>query len=384
MPEAAAESRFNRHFVPGLVMRSVLVGATYSTGREVTEFFLKFGAFSGLVGLVLATALFSLFCIIALELARRYQVLDYRSFSRLYMGRLWFLYELGFVFGVMLTLSTIAAAAAEMGSDLLHLPPIACSLLLMAAIAALVFAGSGKLEKIMALWSMFFYAAYAVLLVMALFAFRNQIVTAFRPMPLSGGAMVSAVIYAGFSCSILPIVIFVARHMRTPSDSIISGALSGPLVFLPGLALLIILTPFMPGIVDAPVPVMTVLNSLGLAWLVTLIKVAILGELSLNGAGLLHGVNERVANEVAERGRKLPWLVRPVLAAAALVFSVYLADAVGLIQLVSLGFRYGALLFLIVMVLPIITRGVWMLLPRKKRARRKAETVSAREDPDAA
>ena len=38
------DSRFNRHFTPGLVMRSTLVGATYSTGREVTEFFLQAGA----------------------------------------------------------------------------------------------------------------------------------------------------------------------------------------------------------------------------------------------------------------------------------------------------------------------------------------------------
>ena len=369
------ENRFNRLIMPGLVMRSTLVGATYSTGREVTEFFLKFGAFSALIGLLLATALFSLFCIVALELARRYQVLDYRSFSRIYMGRLWFLYEIGFVFGVMLTLSTIAAASAEIGGDLLGLPSIACSLLLMAAIALLVFSGSRILERVMAIWSMFFYAAYATLLGLALYAFWDQIVAALAPTPVDPGSLFSAVIYAGFSCSILPIIIFVARHIETPRDATIAGALAGPMVFLPGLALLIMLVPFLPGIIETPVPVMTVLDSLVVPWLVTIIKIAILGELALNGAGLLHGINERVANTAAESGRALPWLFRPALATAALVFSVYLAEAVGLIDLVALGFRYGAMLFLVVMVLPIITRGLWMILP-KQRQGDNAETSS--------
>lgn len=362
------ESGFNRYFVPGLVMRSTLVGATYSTGREVTEFFLKYGAFSGLVGLALTTALFSVFCIIALELARRFKVLDYRSFSRIYMGRLWFLYELGFLFGVMLTLSTIAAAAAEIGGDLLHLPNLACALIVMGMIVALVYAGSAILEKVMAVWSMVFYVAYAILLALAIYTFGDQILGALRPVPVPADALLSATIYAGFSCSILPIVIFVARHIETPRDSAISGALAGPMVFLPGFALLLMLTPFLPGIVEAPVPVMNVLNSIGAPWLITLIKIAILGELALNGAGLLHGVNERVANAMAERKSKLPWIVRPLLAAAALIFSVYLAEAVGLINLVALGFRYGAMAFLIIMVLPILTRGVWMLLPRKASA----------------
>ena len=362
------ESRFNRLLMPGLVMRSTLIGATYSTGREVTEFFLKFGAFSGLVGLIAATVLFSGFCIVALELARRYQVLDYRSFSRIYMGKLWFLYEIGFIFGVMLTLSTIAAASAEIGADLFKLPAFATSLLVMMTIAVLVFAGSAILERVMAIWSMFFYAAYALLLALALYAFWDQILIALSPAPVDPRSLLSALIYAGFSCSILPVIIYVARHLETTRDATIAGALAGPMVFLPGLALLIMLVPFLPGIIDEPAPVMNVLDSINAPWLVTVIKIAILGELSLTGAGLLHGINERIANAAVERGRQLPWVFRPLLAVAALFFSVYLAAAVGLIDLVAFGFRYGAMLFLIIMVLPIITRGLWMILPQSQRS----------------
>ena len=356
-------------------MRSVLVGATYSTGREVTEFFLKYGGFSSLVCLILATALFSFACIIALELARRFQVLDYKSFSRVYLGRLWFLYEFGFIFGVLLTLSTIAAAAAEIGSDLFGLSPLACSVMLMAAIALLVYGGSGVLERIMSIWSMFFYASYFLLLGLSLWVFHEQVLSALTPAPISGEAIITATIYAGFNCSILPVIIFVARHLQSTRDATVAGALAGPLVFVPGLALLLMLVPFLPGIITAPVPVMTVLGSLKVQWLAVVIKLAILGELALNGAGLLHGINERIANSIEERKSRMPWIVRPAIAVSALIFCVYVAERVGLIALVAVGFRSGALAFLIIMVLPLITRGLWIVTGR--RTRKPGENPSA-------
>ena len=45
------------------------------------------------------------------ELARRYQVLDYKRFCKVYLGPFWFLFEIGFIYGVVLTLSVVAAAA---------------------------------------------------------------------------------------------------------------------------------------------------------------------------------------------------------------------------------------------------------------------------------
>ncbi len=86
----------------------------------------------------------------------------------------------------------------------------------------------------------------------------------------------------------------------------------------------------------------------------------------LNGAGLLHGVNERIAKGLQDRNRPMPSYLRPVVSLAAIIFSVYLAEQFGLIKLVAAGFRYGAYLFLIVMVLPLLTRGLWMAIPRAR------------------
>src|SRR6267143_977058 len=253
-------TRFRRHFLPGLVMRSVLVGATYATGREITEYFLKYGAFSSLIGLLITTTLFSSACIIALELARRYRVFDYKSFSELYMGPFWFMYELGFLYGVVMTLSIIGAASGEITSDLFGISPLTGTWVVMIAIAMLVCLGSSRIERVMSAWSIFFYFAYAVLMLLSLYFFGAKVPEKLLPQAIRIEAIGSAAVYAGFCCAILPVVIFVARHLESRKDAVIAGSLAGPLVFLPGLALLMILIPFYPEIVTAPVPIMNVLN----------------------------------------------------------------------------------------------------------------------------
>lgn len=356
-------STLQRYFIPGLVIRSVLIGATYSTGREVTEFFLRHGVFSAFVGILITTAIYSVACIVAFELAFRYQVLDYKSFSRVYMGRWWFLYEVGFVFGVMLTLSAIAAATGQFGAELFG-STLTASVVAMLAIAGLVSLGSARLEKIMSVWSVLFYGAYGVMLLFCFIHFGPEIGARLKVGPIGLDTVKSAVIYACFNCTILPVMIFVARHFHSSRDARIAGAFTGPLVILPGLAIILMLIPFTPGVVNAPVPIVLVLDALALPWLALIIKIAIVGELALNGAGLLHGVNERVAKALADRHLTAPRMWRAILALAIIVFSVYLAEKIGLIRLVAAGFRYGGALFIAIMLLPLLTRGVSLLLQK--------------------
>ena len=43
------------YLVPGAVLQSVMVGGGYGTGREVVEFFTRFGLLGGLAGITIAT-----------------------------------------------------------------------------------------------------------------------------------------------------------------------------------------------------------------------------------------------------------------------------------------------------------------------------------------
>ena len=71
-----------RLLIPGAVLQSVMIGGGYGTGREVVEYFTRFGAGPGLFGLVLAGVGIAVVFALSLELARRAGAYDYRTFFK--------------------------------------------------------------------------------------------------------------------------------------------------------------------------------------------------------------------------------------------------------------------------------------------------------------
>jgi uncharacterized membrane protein YkvI len=48
------------------------------------------------------------------------------------------------------------------------------------------------------------------------------------------------------------------------------------------------------------------------------------------------------------------------------VIAIYVAASVGIIDLIGQGYRYTSYFFLLVFVLPLMTRGLWILVRRKQ------------------
>ncbi len=173
-------------------------------------------------------------------------------------------------------------------------------------------------------------------------------------------ALWSGITYTGYNIIVIPILIFVARNFATRREALIAGALAGPLILLPGFALLLALSAFYPQIVDSPLPVTFVLGKLGIPAFSILIQLVILGALIKTGAGLLHG-GERLARAWRTAASGSPRFVRPAVAAGA-VIAVYAASSFGLVDLIGKGYRYSSYFFLIVFLLPLLTRGLWLVL----------------------
>ena len=50
---------FQRYLLPGFAFKAVVIGGGYATGRELVEFFLPSGPRGGLLGMLLAMAIWS-------------------------------------------------------------------------------------------------------------------------------------------------------------------------------------------------------------------------------------------------------------------------------------------------------------------------------------
>ena len=181
--------------------------------------------------------------------------------------------------------------------------------------------------------------------------------------PVHFGQSVSdSISYAGYNIAILPVLIFVARNFTSRREALIAGALAGPLILLPGFAFLLTLSAFYPAILDVPLPVTVVLAKLGNPFLTWLASVVVLGAFLKTGVGLIHGLNERFARSFAERGVAMPRGARPAIAVALMATAVYLATSLGIVELIGRGYRYSSYFFLAVFVVPVATKGVWLIL----------------------
>jgi uncharacterized membrane protein YkvI len=353
--------------VPGLVIQAVLVGGGYATGRELVEFFLSRGPATALAGLAFTALMFSAAAMISFELARRYQAFDYKSFCRIYLGRFWVLFEIGYYALLLLILAVVSAAAGKVLRDMFGSAELLNSLLFMAVVAFVIYFGNSLIEKVISAWSLVFYLSYGTMFTLVVWKFGPALRVALGAVPLDAAQAVSAGFsYSGYNIVILPILIFVARNFQSRREALVAGALAGPLILLPGLASLLALAAFYPDILTAPVPISVVLQRLANPTLTACVQVVTLGAFIKTGVGMLHGLNERVARAAVERGRVMPRYLRSAIAVSMMVIAIYVAASVGIIDLIGQGYRYTSYFFLLVFVLPLMTRGLWILVRRKQ------------------
>ena len=140
-----------------------MIGGGYATGRELVEFFLSSGPVGGLLGMLVASLIFSVISALSFELARMTCSYNYRSFFHQLLGKGWFLFEISYFALTFLILAVLGAAAGELGSEHMGLQNTVGTVVLMALIGLLVFWGTVLIEKVLAAWSILLYITYAVL-----------------------------------------------------------------------------------------------------------------------------------------------------------------------------------------------------------------------------
>jgi len=353
---------FQRYLLPGLVFQSVIVSGGYATGRELVEFFLSRGPVAGILGLGVATVVFSIVLMLTFELARQLAAFDYRTLFKHILGRLWFVYEILYIVAILVALAVLGAAAGEIIATTFGVPRAVGTVGLMAIIAMLVFFGTRAIERFLAGWSFVLYAAYATLIVYCLMAFGDDIGRNLGAPQAYAGWLKSGVTYAGYNLAVIPALIFAARHLESRRDAFAAGLLGGPIAAIPALFFLLAMVSQYPDILSSPVPLTFMLDQLGVAWLALVFPVVIFGTFIETGSAVIHASNERIAHVYEEHGSSMPAIMRPAIALGFLVVAIYLAATFGIIALIRNGYGYLTYGFLAIYLLPLLTRGVWLIV----------------------
>ena len=357
----AQPSVFKRYFLPGFIYQSVVIGGGYGTGRELAEFFLSHGPLGGLLAMAISTVIWSAVSAASFELARMSRSYDYRRFFQHLLGRGWFLYELCYFGQLAIVLAVIAAAAGTILQKTFQLPYALGVIGMMVAVGVLVFRGSSVIERTLAGWSFVLYGVYVVFFLWCFTRFGSDIVASFNTTNLGFGWIVGGVKYAAYNLAIIPAILFTVRHASTRQEAVGAGILAGPIAMFPAFLFYLAMTGQYPDIAAAAVPADVLLDILGSRTFQLTFYVMLFGTLIETATGMVHAINERVAARFREQGREFPRYGRPTIALIWLTGGAAIAG-VGLVNLIAKGYGTLSWFFLAVFVIPVLTRGVAMIV----------------------
>ncbi|MEO9599501.1 hypothetical protein [Parasphingorhabdus sp.] len=367
---------FRIYFVPGLVLQSVVIGGGYGTGREIVEFLLSQGAVGGLLGLLVATIVWSTTLAVSFELARISGAYDYKTFIKQLLGPAWFVFELVFLVGLLLVLSVVGAASGELVHSMTGAPNIVGIIVAMIAISFIVFKGSDFITKLFAIWAIFIYIGYAALIIFTLSYFSDDALSHFGHAKDTGNWAFNGAKYAALNVGIVPAILFSVRHLRTRRETLIAGALSGPIIMAPALLLFLSLLSLYPGILSEAIPTNALLAAIDIPFFTIFFQILLLGTIIDTGAAFVHGFNERLAQSIKNQNRPFTALHRAGLGLIIFAISAFIAERIGLISLVSHGYGAFTLISIAVFLVPVLTWGIWQVI-RAERDQQAQQSIAA-------
>jgi uncharacterized membrane protein YkvI len=338
-----------------------MIGGGYGTGRELVEFFTRFGISNGFLGQLLATALISTAFTLTLLLAVRFGTYDYRSFFRLLLGRGWITFEALLVVLFIIVLAVMGSAAGGILNDNFNLPERAGAIIMLVVVVVLTFFGRELITRVLASWSVLLYAVF-----IAYFAAVMGGLTAADwqdklTWSVNGDWLVGGVQYALYNVSAVPIILYSARAIETPRQAATAGALGGLIAMAPGMLFHLSFVGAYPGILNESLPVYAMFDALALPALHACYLVVLFGTFIETGAGNIQGFIERVDGWWLEhRGTTLRRGQHATIAAGALILAGVLSD-IGIVDLIARGYGTVAWGFLFVYLIPLFTIGVYRL-----------------------
>jgi uncharacterized membrane protein YkvI len=373
--ERLVRGPFGKIVLPAIILQSVLIGGGYATGREIVTYGAKYGS-AGWLAVVAIWVGFTVMAVLTFEVARTFDVYDYKSFIEQIIGRAWPVFDLLFLVMAVLVIAIMASAAGNIMEQTIGIPYLGGVGIVILVVGVLSYAGESLIERFKTGGTTFLYLAYIVFGAIVLSATWGEITTVFATGstgyvddagPVS--VLQSGILYVGYNLVVFPAVFFALRRQTTRRESIVSGVLAGSLMTLPVAITYVAFMGFDPAesVMGAPVPWLPVLERVGGTALIAFYGVVMGWTLIETSVGLIHALVDRIDENIAavrvgplEGQTSLSKLQSGALAVGVLVGALLLSR-VGIIALVAQGYTIMAYVFIALFAVPLLTVGVFRI-----------------------
>ena len=226
---------FRVYVIPGAILQSVIIGGGYGTGRELVEYFTRYGPLGGLMGMAVTFVCWALVLAVTYEFARVFRVYDYRSFFKELLGPAWIAFEVLYLLMFLLVLAVVASAAGEILRESFQIPYGVGLLVMLAAVGGLVFFGRETVTRSLAIWTLVLYALFVIYFVLALEKSGSTIAARLREGEALAGWAVSGFQYALYNLAVVPAILFSVRELATRREAIGAAVLASLITIIPAL-----------------------------------------------------------------------------------------------------------------------------------------------------
>lgn len=370
--ERLTSGPFGKIVLPAIILQSVLIGGGYATGREIVAYGAKYGAAGWLAVLGIWIG-FTVMAIATFELARTFQVYDYKTFIRQIIGRLWPVFDLLFLVMAVLVIAIMASAAGNIMEQTIGIPYLVGVGIVIAIVGVLSYAGETLLEQFKTGGTAFLYIAYIVFAVIVLSQVWGDVTSVFATGDTSYvenastlSVLQSGILYVGYNLVVFPAVFFALDRQETRREAIISGILAGTMMTLPFALTYVTFMGFYPAeeVMGAEVPWLQVLESAGGTLLIGFYGVVMGWTLVETSVGLIHALLDRVDENIEDialgplAGQEGLSKVQSGALAVGILVGALLLSRVGIIALVAQGYTMMAYFFIALFALPLLTVGL--------------------------
>ena len=351
-------------FAVALVWFTTHFGGGFASGRQVVEYYNKFGwyaVFTPIISLIIMASVYY----IAWNFTVAHGTYNYKSwanaFFKPYERFFSTIYEI--LFNLILLTAT-AVAFATGGATLketLGTPYVLNTVLIAVAMFFLTIYGAEVIRKAASLMAFIIIAGLIAIYGSSFIDRLPQIFTMLNRAPSPGGlgiALWKAVVYAGFQSTLIGAFVAVADVLKTKKDAL-KATIWG---FIINCSLLwlasVVLLSFYPRILPESVPVLYVVkNGKSADFMELVVSVLILLGVVSSGVNLIYGGVRRVMALWSKNGNSKEGKTVNLVASGIYVIITWGIALFGLIPLIAKGYGYIGYIAVFAIIIPVLLKG---------------------------
>lgn len=362
--ELVKHNKWQRIMLPGFLFQSMVIGGGYGTGAEMAQYFGVNGVLGGLLTCVVVALVWGVICAVTFEFTRIFKVYDYHSLTSALLGKFSFLYEIVYIAACLMVLGVVVATSGSMFETMLGVNKWIGSFLLAIVICVVVISGTKTVENVFAFWSYALYLVYGIFFIAVFLKFGGSIGANLAAGEIQPTWFTNGLSYASYNLGIVAALLYSTSGCQSRREAVASGLMSGVIAVVPAMLLFLALSAFHPEYMALEVPVNLLFEKLNMPWLYYAFEIVLFGTLIETGMGFIKAVVDRVEVAYDKKGAVPKW-VRPGITIGLMAIGLAIS-AFGITAIILKGYGALPLAYLITLILPLFTVGIYKIHRHEK------------------